>query len=52
VVPDAGAWRIFCHGAILVGRPKPDPSPQPKNLQRGMYEADLRWFKGGLPYVQ
>ncbi|GAA4636652.1 glycoside hydrolase family 43 protein [Actinoallomurus vinaceus] len=53
VVWDAGTWRIFFHGAILVGPPpKPDPSPQPKNLQRGMYEADLRWSKGGLPYVQ
>ncbi|WP_433181890.1 glycoside hydrolase family 43 protein [Actinoallomurus sp. CA-150999] len=52
VVADAGSWRIFFHGAILVGPPpKPDPSPQPKKLQRGMYEADLRWSKSGLPYV-
>ncbi|WP_194293287.1 glycoside hydrolase family 43 protein [Actinomadura macrotermitis] len=50
---DSGAWRIFFHGAIVPGaHPKPDPSPFPKKLVRGMYVADLRWTKGGTPYVR
>lgn len=38
---DGGAWRIIFHGAVTL-------SP----LKRGMYEADLRWTKGGVPYVR
>ncbi|MBW8485310.1 glycoside hydrolase family 43 protein [Actinomadura parmotrematis] len=52
-VYDAGAWRIFFHGAIVPGaHPHPDPAAQPKNLVRGMYVADLKWTSGGTPYVR
>ncbi|MBO2454349.1 family 43 glycosylhydrolase [Actinomadura barringtoniae] len=38
---DGGAWRIVFHGAASL-----------KPLKRVMYEADLRWTKGGVPYVR